>query len=67
MEQKLELPSMILITVDYESVLFNHRSSNEGWAPIERVQFFLCFSFYLFWFVFPRSNIASIIPRLSFS
>lgn len=80
MKLKLELPSMRLITVDYESELFNyHRtSSNEGWAPIERVQVFLCertvkglnpgvFSLFLcdlFWFVFPRSNIASIIPRL---
>ena len=44
MKLKLELPSMRLITVDYESELFNyHRtSSNEGWAAIERVQFFLC-------------------------
>lgn len=44
MKLKLELPSMRLITVDYESELFNyHRtSSNEGWAPIERVQVFLC-------------------------
>ena len=41
---KLQPPPMRLITVDYESELFNyHRtSSKEGWAPIERVQFFLC-------------------------
>ena len=43
MKLNLELASMRLITVDYESELFNyHRSSNDGWAPIERVQFFLC-------------------------
>lgn len=44
MKLKLELPSMRLTTVDYECELFNYhrRSSNEGWAPIERVQFFLC-------------------------